>query len=116
MTRAALESELRTRFLNLVQTGLGDLEIHRVGAGEISIPCLDAENNEACVNIKIIVPRGTRNPDKTMTPYDCYTAEEIYLAESAEKEAKRKAAEEKKAAKIAADTKRREERAAKAGA
>lgn len=116
MTKTAIENELRTRFTELLVNALGDLEIHRVGSGEISIPCLDVEGNEAYVNFKIVVPRGTRNPDHTMTPYDCYAAEAAYLADMEDKANKRKEAEERKAAKIAADSQRRAERAAKAKA
>ena len=113
MNRTAIEKEIRDRFLSLVSNllvGAGE-DVLAVGPNEYAIPCVDAEGNESCVIIKVSVPRGTRNGDGGYDAYDPYEAAESYKLDVAEKAEKKKAAEEKKAAKIAADAKRRAEKA-----
>lgn len=114
MNRTAVEKEIRDRYLSLVSnllTGANE-ELLAVSANEYAIPCVDAEGNESCVIIKVSVPRGSRNGDGGYNAYDPYAAAENYKLDVAEKAEKKKAAEEKKAAKIAADAKRRAEKAA----
>lgn len=113
MTKTARETALRNDFLSKLIALLTDEEVLRVGSNEISIPCVDAEGNDAWVNVKVSTPRGTRNGDGGYNDYDGYAAAEDYALDCAEKAEKRKVAEEKKAAKIAADAKRRAEKAAK---
>lgn len=113
MTKTARETALRNEFLSKLIALLTDEEVLRVGSNEISIPCLDAEGNEAWVNVKVSTPRGTRNGDGGYNEYDGYKARDLYDEDCKSKAEKAKAAEEKKAAKIAADAKRRAEKAAK---
>lgn len=117
MTKTAIERELRGRYLVMLNELLSNAneELLEVSANEYAIPCLDAEGNETCVIIKVSVPRGTRNGDGSYTPYDCYAVAEQYADECKEKEEKKKVADEKKAAKIASDAKKRAEKAAKKG-
>lgn len=117
MTKTALETALRNSYLDKIVSFLSDEEVLRVSNNEIAIPCLDAENNDAWIVVKVSTPRGTRNGDGSYTAYDGYTAADMYVCECAEKAEKRKVAEEKKAAKIARDeAKREEKRKAKEGA
>ena len=113
MTKTALETALRTAFLSKLTEALADEEVLRVGSNEIAIPCVDAEGNDAWVVVKVSTPRGTRNGDGGYDAYDGYAAADDYALDCAEKAEKRKVADEKKAAKIAADAKRRAEKAAK---
>lgn len=118
MTRTALDSLLRsqrTESVREILTANGD-EVLQVGPNELAIPCLDAEDNETWITVKIAVPRGTRNGAGGYDEYDGYEAARIYAEEVAEKAEKKKAADAKKAAKIAADEKKRAEKAAKAAA
>lgn len=114
MNRTAIEKEIRDRFLSLINELLVNAgeELLAVSANEYAIPCVDAEGNESCAVIKVSVPRGTRNGEGGYDAYDPYEAAESYKLDVAEKAEKKKAAEEKKAAKIAADAKRRAEKAA----
>jgi len=113
----AMETALRNTYLARIIEALlaaGEQTL-QVGSNEISLPCVDAEGNEAFVNIKVSVPRGTR-VDGGYAPYDGFAAAEAYAIDLKEKEEKRKATEAKKAAKIAADKAKREAKAAKAKA
>lgn len=113
MTKTAIESALRASFLDKFIGLLSDEEVLRVGSNEIALPCVDAEGNDAWIVVKVSTPRGTRNGEGGYNAYDGYAAADDYALECAEKAEKHKAAEEKKAAKIAADAKRRAEKAAK---
>ncbi len=114
MNRTAIEKEIRDRFLSLINELLVNAgeELLAVSANEYAIPCVDAEGNESCAVIKVSVPRGTRNGEGGYDAYDGYAAADDYALDCKEKAEKRKVAEEKKAAKIAADAKRRAEKAA----
>lgn len=119
MTKAQLETALRTQFLNFVteqvQTSF-DTDALAVSASEIAIPCLDAEGNEKWVLIKVSVPRGTRNGEGGYDPYDGYAIAEEYAATLVEKAAKKAEVEAKKQAKIAKDEQKRAEKKALAEA
>ena len=114
----AMETALRTSRLNQIVKALTDAgeEVLFVGTNEITIPCVDADGNEGFVNVKVSVPRGTRNGDGTYDPYDGYAVAEFFANDQKEKAEKKKATEAKKAAKIAADKAKREAKAAKAAA
>lgn len=119
MTKAQLETALRTRFLTLVSDSIAkelQTDVLPVSASELAIPCLDAENNEKFVLIKISIPRGTRNGDGGYDPYDGYAAAEDYALDLEEKANKKAAAEAKKQAKIARDERARAEKKALADA
>lgn len=119
MTKAQLETALRTRFLTLVSDSITQelqTDVLPVSASELAIPCLDAENNEKFVLIKISIPRGTRNGDGGYDPYDGYAAAEDYALDLEEKANKKAAAEAKKQAKIARDERARAEKKALADA
>lgn len=119
MTKAQLETALRTRFLALVSDSITQelqTDVLPVSASELAIPCLDAEGNEKFVLIKISIPRGTRNGDGGYDPYDGYAAAEDYALDLEEKANKKAAAEAKKQAKIARDERARAEKKALADA
>lgn len=99
-SKAQLETELRTAFMNKVKELIEhdyETDVLQVSASEYAFPCLDSEGNEKFVLVKISIPRGTRNGEGGYTPYDGYQAAEDYAAEVASKEqekAIRKAAKE----------------------
>ena len=119
MTKAQLESALRTEFLAFITDkvkGAYETDVLPVSASELAIPCLDADGNEKFVLIKVSIPRGTRNGQGGYDPYDGYAVAEDYALDLAEKADKREAAEAKKQAKIAQDERKRAEKKALAEA
>jgi len=86
--KATLENGLRKKFLDMVSDMINttlDTDAVAVSASELAIPCLDEENNEKWVVIKVSVPRGTRNGNGGYTPYDGYAAAEEYQEEQESK-------------------------------
>ena len=119
MTKAQLETKLRTQFLNFITEQVNvnfDTDVLPVSASELAIPCLDEEGNEKFVLIKVSIPRGTRNGEGGYDPYDGYAVAEDYAQDCVEKAQKKADAEAKKQAKIARDQKAREEKKALAEA
>ena len=108
MTNAKLNETLRNEYLNLIAECFhsDDYEVLRTGSNEIALPCVDAEDNEKFVVITVKVPTGSREDNE---PYDGYSMAAAYEMKCKEKAQKAKAAAEKKAKKIKADEKRREE-------
>lgn len=118
MTKAQLETALRNKFLSFISDTISqemETDVLVVSASELAIPCLDEENNEKFVLIKVSIPRGTRNGNG-YDPYDGYAAAEDYAIDLEEKAAKKEAAEAKKQAKIARDEAKRAEKKALAEA
>lgn len=119
MTKAQLETALRNKFLSFISDTISkemETDVLVVSASELAIPCLDEENNEKFVLIKVSIPRGTRNGQGGYDPYDGYAIAEDYAIDCAEKAQKKADAEAKKQAKIARDEKKREEKKALAEA
>lgn len=111
MTKAQLESKLRTQYLAMISEMVSnqiETDALPVSASELAIPCLDEEGNEKFVLIKVSIPRGTRNGEGGYDPYDGYAAAENYAIDCEEKAQKKADAEAKKQAKIARDQKARE--------
>lgn len=105
-TEKVLDNNLRTKyFLKVCEvfTELGE-EVLQVGSNEIAIPCVDEENNDKFVTIKVTVPKGSRDGE----PYDGYAMCSDYAHNKAEAEEKAKAKAEAKAKKIAKDKVKRE--------
>jgi len=99
MNKAALETALRNDVLAAIKSFLADMyatDVLTVSASEITIPVLDAEDNEKFALIKVSIPRGTRC-EGGYKPYDGYAAAEDYADELKEKAAKRAESAEKKA-------------------
>ena len=119
MTKAQLETALRNKFLSFISDTISqemETDVLVVSASELAIPCLDEENNEKFVLIKVSIPRGTRNGAGGYDPYDGYAVAEDYALDLEEKAAKKEAAEAKKQAKIARDEAKRAEKKAVAEA
>lgn len=115
MTKAQIETALRKQFLDLIINAVSEkMEIDAlfVGAGELTVPCVDAEGNETFANITVKIPRGTRNGSGGYDAYDGYAAAEDYKFDLEEKAQKKTAADEKKRKKIEADEKKRAEKKA----
>ena len=119
MTKAQLETALRTQFLAFISETISqdmETDVLPVSASELAIPCLDAEGNEKFVLIKVSIPRGTRNGEGGYDPYDGYAAADDYAVDLKEKAQKKADAEAKKQAKIAREEKKRAEKKALAEA
>ena len=98
MSKASLETEIRNKFLNAIQSMISekyDIGALPVSASELMIPCLDSEGNETFALVKVSIPRGTRN-GKGYDPYDGYAAAEDYRIEVEDRIARKAANEEKK--------------------
>ena len=96
-SKATLENEIRTNFITAISdfiTKTFETDVLPISASELTIPVTDSENNEKFVNIKISIPRGTRN-GSGYDPYDGYAAAEDYKAELADKKAKQDAKQKK---------------------
>ena len=81
MTKAQLETALRNDFLTFVRDMVKEhyeTDVLPVSASELAIPCLDAEDNEKFVLIKVSIPRGTRDGKGGYDPYDGYAVAEDY--------------------------------------
>lgn len=102
MTKQALDNEARMKVLTFLQNCLSAeyaTDVMPISANELTMPALDSEGNEIFVNVKVSIPRGTRN-GVSYDPYDGYAIAEEYRldceAKVAEKQAKAEAAEAKK--------------------
>lgn len=97
MNKTQLESKLRNDYLSIIATELSnkEYEVLRVSANELAIPCLDDEQNEKWIVVKVSTPRGTRNGEGGYIPYDGYAVAEDYRLDS-EAKAEAKAKKEKK--------------------
>lgn len=100
---------LRAQYLaKLIEKFKDEEDVLRTGAGEIAFPVVDCEGEDNWVVVTIKIPVGSRDGDA----YDGYSEAESYAMKIADKEAKAKEAEAKKAAKIARDEKMRAQKAA----
>lgn len=100
----ALRNECLARIIEMFANE--DYEILRTGSNEIALPCVDAEGNEKFIVVTVKVPTGSREDGES---YDGYSVAEAYDMKCKEKARKAKATAEKKAKKIEADKKKREE-------
>lgn len=119
MTKAQLETALRTEFLSFITDKITkdyETDVLPVSASELAIPCLDKEGNEKFVLIKVSIPRGNRDGEGGYVPYEGYKRAEEYQWKLADDAKKHADAEAKKQAKIAKDQKAREEKKALAEA
>ena len=111
MSKASLETALRTEFIQFVTSAIQekyDTDVLPISASELAIPVLDAEGNEKFVLIKVSIPRGTRNGEGSYDEYDGYGLAEDYKAELEAKQAKKEASEAKKEAERKAREAKRE--------
>ena len=108
-SKAELENKLRNQYLDMIRQMVSekvDTDALEVSASELAIPCLDDENNEKFVLIKVSIPRGTRNGEGGYEPYDGYGVAEEYIAA---KESKAQERAVKKAMKDAEKGKKKKE-------
>jgi hypothetical protein len=117
MSKAELENALRNEILEVCRKALSEYfdldpvtQIRNVGAGEITLPLVDAEGNDKWPVLKVSTPRGKRNGEGGYIPYDGNKAADDYkddceiaaakkAASAAKKEAEAKARAAKKEAK-----------------
>jgi len=88
MTKTQLENLLRTEYITSIQEFLSqhyETDVLQVSANELAIPCVDMEQNEKWIVVKVSTPRGTRNGDGGYIPYDGYEMAEMYKNEKTKK-------------------------------
>lgn len=107
--KKSLHDALRAKYIERVSKFLTDAgeEVLVTGSNEIALPCVDSEGNDEFIVLTFKVPTGSHDGDI----YDGYSMAEDFKMKSAEKVEKAKITAEKKAKKIAQDTKMREEKA-----
>lgn len=99
MSRASLENEVRSRLFDIIIRALeaeGEQPLS-VSTSEYTCPTVFSNGEEAFANIKISIPRGTRNGEGGLIPYDGYFAHDRWMEEVAEREDAERARQEKKA-------------------
>lgn len=116
MTKTQLDNALRTRYISVIKESLEQLdeEILVTASNELTIPCLDDEQNERFVTIKITIPKGSK--DELYDGYAVAESYELHRKEVAEKKAKAKAladAKKKRDAEMRAKAKAKRENANK---
>lgn len=91
-SKAELEKKLRNEIMEVIIKAVSEYydldpatQIEYVESGVITLPVVDAENNDKWPTIKVAVPRGTRNGTGTYTPYDGHAAAVAYKDEKASK-------------------------------
>lgn len=80
MGKQELDNRIRIEVMDVILAALAEhyqTDVMPVNSSELTMPILDAENNEKFVNIHVSVPRGTRNEGRYI-PYDGYSAAEDY--------------------------------------
>lgn len=119
MGKEAMKAKLRDTILTDVVKYLEeryDTYVKAVGSGEYTMLVPDGEGNKVYANIKVSIPRGTRNGEGGYNAYDGYAVAKEYAHDMKEKTQKKVEAEIKKQEKIAADEKKRAEKRALAEA
>ncbi len=66
-----------------------DTYVKQVGSGEYTMMIPDEEGNKIYANIKVSIPRGTRNGEGGYIPYDGYMIAKDYKDEKKSKEQER---------------------------
>lgn len=113
MTKAALENAIRDEILAVITKALEEhfqTDVLDVSTSELTVPCLDAEQNEKFGLIKVTIPRGSRNGEGGYDAYDGYAEHEAWEAEKAARLDKKVKAQE---AKERAEKEKERKRAAK---
>lgn len=112
-SKASLEKQLRDEIIGVITKALAEYydldtetQIEFSGSGTFSIPVTDAENNDKWPQIKVSIPRGTRNGEGGYIPFDGHEAAEAYKAEKASQAQERAV---RKAMKEAEKKKKKEE-------
>lgn len=98
--------EIRNLYMNKTREAFSDNEVLQTNSNELCIPWVDDEGREGYITIVFRIPKGSRDGEE----YDGYVMAEEYKKKVAEREAKVKEREEKKAKKIALDKKVREQK------
>lgn len=113
ISKKVLKEQIKAKYFDLITKFLAENgeEILVTKANTFCFPVVDSEGNEEFVKVVISIPTGTRNPDKTVTPFDAYLEAEGYRVELKVKEEKAKEKAKKKAEKIRKDEAYRKKKA-----
>lgn len=113
MTKPQLEKALREEIMEVIIKALSEhfdldpeTQIEFVGTSEITLPVVDAENNDKYPTVRVAIPRGTRDGAGGYIPYDGHAAAQERKEEQ-ESKAQEKAV--KKAMKAAEKGKKKKE-------
>lgn len=108
-SKKALHDGIRAKYIKLISDYLASIgeEVLVTNSNEISVPCVDSEQNDEFLVLTFKVPTGTREGEA----YDGYEVAKDYARHCAEMAEKAKVKAEEKARKIERDRKMREEKA-----
>ena len=93
-----------------------DTYVKLVASGEVTMLIPDENGEKFYANVKISIPRGSRNGEGGYNAYDGYAEAKLFAQEQKDKAEEKAAKEAEKQAKIAADEKKRAEKKALAEA
>lgn len=119
MGKEANKAKVRDAILSKVAKFLEeefDTYVKAVASGEVTMLIPDENGEKIYANVKISIPRGSRNGEGSYNAYDGYAKAKAFAQEKKYKAEEKAAKEAEKQAKIAADEKKRAEKAALAEA
>ena len=119
MGKEANKTKVRNAILEKVVKFLEvefDTYVREVKSGEYTMLVADENGEKVYANIKVSIPRGTRNGEGGYNAYDGYALAKEYKQECKEKAEEKAEKEAVKQAKIAADEQKRAEKKALAEA
>jgi len=119
MGKEANKTKIRDAILTKLSAFLEDefdTYVKVVASGEVTMLIPDENGEKIYANVKISIPRGSRNGEGGYNTYDGYAEAKAYAQEQKDKAEERAEKEAKKQAKIAADEKKRAEKKALAEA
>lgn len=119
MGKEANKTKIRNAILEKVAKFLEeefDTYVREVKSGECTMLIPDENGEKVYANIKVSIPRGTRNGEGGYNAYDGYALAKEYKQECKEKAEEKAEKEAVKQAKIAADEQKRAEKKALAEA
>lgn len=119
MGKEANKTKIRDAILSKVAKFLEeefDTYVKAVASGEVTMLIPDENGEKIYANVKISIPRGSRNGEGGYNAYDGYAEAKLFAQEKKDKAEEKAAKEAEKQAKIAADEKKRAEKKALAEA
>ena len=119
MGKEANKTKIRDAILTKLSAFLEDefdTYVKAVASGEVTMLIPDENGEKIYANVKISIPRGSRNGAGGYNAYNGYAEAKAFAQEQKDKAEERAEKEAKKQAKIAADEKKRAEKKALAEA
>jgi len=113
MGKEANKAKIRDAILTKITKFLEDefdTYVKPVASGEVTMLIPDENGEKIYANVKISIPRGSRNGEGGYNVYDGYAEAKLFAREQKDKAEEKAEKEAKKQAKIAADEKKRAEK------